>query len=65
MNCPNDGKGSEQDVLELALRKRHQGSVQRVIKQAGFPTVRTLDGYDFSPITFPESLYKASMVSLD
>src|SRR6056297_3351989 len=53
------------DLLELALKKRRSRKADRLIKQAGFPVAKTLEDYDFSPITFPESVDKEALISLD
>lgn len=37
----------------------------RLIKNAGFPVLKTFDGYDFSGIQFPNMLSKEQMLSLD
>lgn len=37
--------------LELALVQRQSRRAQRLTKQAGFPTVKTLEGYNFGPVT--------------
>lgn len=52
-------------VLQLAVNQRRARRVKRLIKSASFPVPKTLDGYDFSPITFPESINKADLLSLD
>jgi len=52
------------DLLELALKKRRSRKADRLIKQAGFPVAKTLEDYDFSPVTFPESTDKESLTSL-
>jgi len=53
------------DLLELALKKRRSRKADRLIKQAGFPVAKTLEDYDFSPVTFPESIDKEALSSLD
>lgn len=53
------------DVLALAVKQRKERRVNRLIKRAGFPTEKTLDDYDFSPITFPDSLEKTELLNLD
>jgi len=53
------------DLLELALKKRRARKADRLIKQAGFPVAKTLEDYDFSPVTFPESIDKDSLTLLD
>lgn len=42
------------DVLKLVAERRETQRVQRLIRQAKFPVVKTLDGYKFDPITFSE-----------
>jgi len=53
------------DLLELALKKRRSRKADRLIKQAGFPVAKTLEDYDFSPVTFPESVDKDGLTSLN
>jgi len=53
------------DLLELALKQRRARKANKLIKQAGFPVAKTLDDYDFSPVTFPESIDKDGLTSLD
>lgn len=52
------------EVLELALKHRRARRAQRLIKKAGFPVNKTLEGYDCSPITFPAGLDRDSLLSL-
>ena len=49
------------DLLELMLEQRRAKRADRLIKKAGFPTIKTLEGYDFSPITFPAGLNRAAL----
>ncbi len=53
------------ELMELVLDKRNTNRVQRLIKQAKFPTLKTLEEYDFTKITFPLSIDQESIVSLD
>lgn len=53
------------DILKLAVKKRRQRRIQRLIKQARFPTVKTLDGFDFTPVSFPESISRTELLSLE
>jgi len=53
------------DVLELALRHRESRRVERLIKQARFPALRTLDAYEFDPIAFPSSIDKDGLMELE
>ncbi len=61
----NDPKQYLTDIMELALKERRNRRATRLIKRAGFPTAKTLDGYDFSPITFPEGFQRGNLLSLD
>lgn len=53
------------EVLKLALKNRQAQRVQRLIKQAKFPVVKTFDGYNFDPITWPAGFSKEQLLSLD
>ena len=53
------------DILELAVKYRNNRRVKRLIKRAKFPTTKTLDNYDFDPISFPDNLDKTDLLSLD
>lgn len=53
------------DVLELALKHRETRRIERLVKQAGFPALKTLDEYEFDPVTFPKGVGKDDLVSLD
>ncbi|MFW6026552.1 MAG: IS21-like element helper ATPase IstB [Halanaerobiales bacterium] len=53
------------DILELAVKHRNNRRVKRLIKRAKFPTTKTLDNYDFEPISFPDNLDKTDLLSLD
>jgi len=53
------------EVLELAVAQRKNRRVKRLIKRAGFPTTKTLDNYDFNPISFPESIDKTDLLTLE
>lgn len=53
------------DVLELALKQREARRIQRLIRQARFPAVKTFDGYQFDPITFPRGFTKEQLMSLE
>jgi len=53
------------DILELAVDHRNNRRVKRLIKRAKFPTIKTLDNYDFEPISFPDNLDKTDLLSLD
>lgn len=53
------------DVLQLAVNQRRNRRIKRLIKSAAFPVPKTLDNYDFSPISFPNSIDKTDLISLD
>lgn len=53
------------DILKLALKNRESKRIERLIKQAKFPVVRTLDGYSFEPISWPNGFDREQLLSLD
>jgi len=53
------------DVLALAVKQRENRRIKRLIKRAGFPTTKTLDNYDFKPISFPDSIDKTELLTLN
>ncbi len=53
------------DLLGLMIEQRRARRAERLIKKAGFPVLKTLDGYDFSPITFPGGLDQESLRALE
>jgi DNA replication protein DnaC len=53
------------DVLSLASKHREAKRVQRLIKEARFPVVKTFDGYQFDPIRFPVGFDKEQLMSLE
>jgi len=53
------------DVLDMALQHREDRRVERFIKQARFPALRTFEGYEFDPITFPKGFDKDRLLSLE
>lgn len=61
----DDPKQYLTDIMELALKERRNRRVTRLIKRAGFPSAKTLEGYDFSPITFPEGFQREELLSLE
>ncbi len=52
-------------VLELALQHREARRVERLIRQARFPSPRTFEGYEFDPISFPSGMDRDGLMSLD
>ncbi|MGM0438798.1 MAG: IS21-like element helper ATPase IstB [Bacillota bacterium] len=53
------------DILKLAVEQRKNRRVKRLIKRAGFPTAKTLDNYDFEPISFPDNIDKDDLLNLE
>lgn len=53
------------DILKLAVAQRKNRRVKRLIKRAGFPTTKTLDNYDFEPISFPDNIDKEDLLNLE
>jgi DNA replication protein DnaC len=53
------------DLFALLVEQRRAKRVERLIKKAGFPAVKTLEGYDFGPITFPRGLEHRALVELE
>jgi DNA replication protein DnaC len=52
------------DILLKAVEQRRTRRIERLMKRAGFPIPATLEGYDFTPITFPGSMGKEELLSL-
>lgn len=52
-------------ILSEAVQQRKNRRVKRLIKRANFPTEKTLSNYDFEPISFPDSINKSELLSLD
>jgi DNA replication protein DnaC len=53
------------DVLKLVAINRDTQRVERLIRQAKFPVVKTFDRYKFHPITWPKGFDKEQLMSLD
>jgi len=53
------------DILSLEVEKRKNRRIKRLIKKASFPNVKTLNDYNFEPITFPDSIDKTDLLTLD
>ncbi|MTI96614.1 MAG: hypothetical protein FH749_14260 [Firmicutes bacterium] len=53
------------DLMKLIIEERNKNRVDRLIRKAGFPSIKTLDNYEFAPITFPEGLDKETLLDLD
>lgn len=53
------------EVLALALKQRETGRIKGLVRAAKFPSPKTLDGYEFEPITLPHGLTREQIVSLN
>ncbi len=53
------------DVLRLVAANREVQRVERLIRQAKFPVIKTFDGYKYHPITWPKGFDKEQLLSLD
>ena len=53
------------DLMKLIIEERNKNRIDRLIRKAGFPSIKTLDNYEFSPITFPQGLNKETLLTLD
>lgn len=49
------------DLMKLVIEERNINRIDRLIRKAGFPSIKTLDNYEFSPITFPQGLNKETL----
>lgn len=61
----SDRKQYVTELLELAMKQREASRVKGLIKQAGFPSPRTLDNFEFTPVSFPSPKVKEQILSLD
>ena len=65
--CEKKAKSGEEMFLHLTLKKEleHREEVRkaRLLKEAGFPVYKTLEGYDYKDIKIPASLRSDEMVS--
>lgn len=52
------------DILSLAIQQRRANRARRLIKRAGFPSAKTLDGYEFEPMTCPDGLSRSDLLDL-
>lgn len=52
------------DLLAREVASRQDGRVTRLLKKAGFPSLKTLDDYVWDPITWPSSTSKEAILSL-
>jgi len=52
------------EIMGKVIRQRRANRAQRLIRRAGFPAAKTLEGYDFSPIAFPDGITRSKMLDL-
>lgn len=53
------------EVLTAELVGRQQMKLNRLIKRAGFPQLKTLDSYSFDTVTFPANYSKEKLFNLE
>ncbi len=53
------------DVLRLVAANREIQRVERLIRQAKFPVIKTFDCYKYHPIAWPKGFDKEQLLSLD
>ena len=53
------------DLFELVLKQRETNRIKTLVKKAGFPSPRTLEGFDYNSVTFPTVNTKDYILSLD
>ncbi len=51
-------------LLENEMERRSVARVSRMIKGAGFPSIKSLNDYDFSHVSFPQLMGKEEVISL-
>lgn len=51
--------------FDLEARRRGESRQANMIRQAGFPSIKSIDDYDFSQVKFPPSLTKEDLVGLN
>lgn len=52
------------EVLQAEIDGRQRMKLNRLIHKAGFPQIKTLDGYSFEKIAFPNSVTQEKLMSL-
>jgi DNA replication protein DnaC len=53
------------ETLALASKQRETERIKALVRVAGFPSPKTLDGYEFEPITLPHGLTREQLTSLE
>ena len=52
-------------ILTAELEGRKRAKLGKLVTNAGFPHIKTFEGYDFSSIAFPQSCNKEKLLTLD
>lgn len=53
------------DVLRLVAKNREAQRIERLIRQAKFPVIKTFDNYKWHPIAWPNGFDKEQLMTLD
>ncbi|MGD9928214.1 MAG: IS21-like element helper ATPase IstB [Sphaerochaeta sp.] len=53
------------ELLDCELARRTESRKARMIKHAGFPSIKSIDEYDFSNVRFPALMSKEEVLSLE
>ena len=63
----NDGALAEmvEGILTAELEGRKRAKLGKLVTNAGFPHIKTFEGYDFSSIAFSQSCNKDKLLTLD
>jgi DNA replication protein DnaC len=51
-------------ILQAEIQGRESSKMKRLMKRAGFPQLKTFEGYNFEEITFPNQCTEQSMREL-
>lgn len=63
----NDGALAQvvEGILAAELEGRRRAKLGKLVTNAGFPHIKTFEGYDFGSIAFPPSCNKEKLLTLD
>lgn len=68
-SCLANASGKTLDYLDSLfaeeVERRDESKKASMVKNAGFPSVKNIDDYDFSSVRFPRSISRDEMLSLD
>jgi len=53
------------DILTAELEGRKRSKLNKLVHNAGFPHIKTLEGYTYDGISFPPDMTEAKLLSLD